>query len=93
MTRRITVTIVDSRRWAWLRRAVAVFVVAVCPILIGVVLDSAAMQWMGFVLSVLMILVLAVVSPLKVTVEDAIAYLADVDKEASVDLQDTGRRS
>jgi hypothetical protein len=52
-TKRVSITIVDSRRWRWVRVTINFAVMSIAPIGLGIYLQSAAMQWLGFVFSIL----------------------------------------
>jgi hypothetical protein len=54
-TEPIEIRIVDMRCGAWARRLAAIIGMAVVPICIGILADSAAMQWIGFMMSLLLI--------------------------------------
>lgn len=47
-----TITIIDNRRTPlhqWVRFTASVFLLVLLPIVVGALLNSAAMQWVGFV--------------------------------------------
>lgn len=69
--------------WAkWFRRLVGDMTMVAGPIAIGIVCDSSAMQWVGFILGIIMLLATAWQSADKTTFKgtaEARAYLDKID--------------
>lgn len=57
MSERITITIIDARRNVrWWTTLFSIVVSVVGPVLLGVLLESTAMQWVGFIFGLLSIM-------------------------------------
>ncbi|UXT99427.1 hypothetical protein [Agrobacterium tumefaciens] len=56
MEKKLTIVIIDSRAKAYVRTAISTFLFLIAPISLGIVMDSNAMQWTGFVFGFLMFL-------------------------------------
>lgn len=54
MEKKITITIVDRRANTFWRRLLTVVVIVLGPTSIGILLDNPAMQWLGFVFTLLL---------------------------------------
>lgn len=54
MEKKLTIVIVDSRAKAAARATISTLLFLIAPIALGIVMDSKAMQWAGFVLGFLL---------------------------------------
>lgn len=79
----ITISIIDSRKFtSYLRKLISSCAYLFAPVALGVYLDSAAMQWIGFVMGLIMMSVWAYNDPTKfTTIADARAYLDKLERE------------
>jgi hypothetical protein len=80
---RLEIVIIDVRFKKWLRRIASVMGIVIVPIGIGIAVDSAAMQWIGFILSFLFLALLARENKKETsfsTPAAAIAYLESLER-------------
>jgi len=49
MEKKLTITIIDNRATAYFRATWSAMLLVLLPILVGILCNSAAMQWAGFV--------------------------------------------
>lgn len=80
MSPRITINIVDSRLPKFVRITIMLIVVIVMPISLGVLLNSPAMQWVGFAFTLLAVIAMVQQNDVATKFDSVDAAKAYLDK-------------
>lgn len=80
---KVSITILDARAWSrWIRMFLSITSVVVLPILLGIWMQSTAMQWVGFFMCIVLMFNIAGANVKRFTsIEEAKAYLNSLKEE------------